>query len=98
MLIMIIPGATPNETTSARESSCLPNSLEIERIRAAKPSKKSQTKAIRINAIAKSILPAKQEVMLAIPQAKLEAVRKLGILISGWRKNFMLMRKFEILI
>ena len=52
MNIIIIPGATPKETTSASESNCFPKSLEMESNRATKPSKKSQIIAMKSSATA----------------------------------------------
>lgn len=49
ILKAITDGASPNEITSASESSCLPSSPEIPMARATAPSNKSRSAAIKIN-------------------------------------------------
>jgi len=89
MSIIIIPGAKPNETTSAKVSSCLPRLFEIESNRAKNPSKKSKTIAKKTSSTAKSILPAKQQITLPMPQMKFDAVIMFGKLKRECFKIFM---------
>jgi hypothetical protein len=80
----IIPGAKPNDTMSAKESSCFPSSLWIASFLATKPSKKSNPIAANKNKGETSILPASVAIIEIIPQTKFIAVSKFGRLnISG---------------
>ena len=77
---IIIPGATPNVTMSAKESSCLPISLETFNFLAKNPSKKSKTAPAKMANGARSILQANAKIMAIQPDTKLAAVNRLGTL------------------
>lgn len=73
-------GASPNVTTSARESNSLPMGEETFKALAVKPSKKSNTAPSRMN-IGGSMWESEQykEYIANMPQSRLESVRMFGI-------------------
>ena len=75
---MMIPGATPNVTISARESNCFPSSPILFSFLAKKPSKKSNIAPRKIKYGAISILPIKEDSIAKTPHIKFEAVNKFG--------------------
>jgi len=75
----IAPGATPNETTSARESSCFPISEYAFKSFAAKPSRKSKTAAAQIKMAAKTKCPSMAKIVATEPETRFSEVIKFGI-------------------
>lgn len=75
---IIIPGATPNVTISARESNCFPSSPILFNFLAKKPSKKSNIAPRKMKKGAISILPINEVNIAKTPHIKFEAVNKLG--------------------
>ena len=79
---IITPGKTPNVTISANESSCLPNSENRFNKRAERPSRKSNTEAIKvkIEAIKTHSNPTRNATKIPKnPQDKFAHVNKFGI-------------------
>jgi hypothetical protein len=68
----------PNEITSASESSCTPNSLEVPVIRAIRPSSMSMTIAMPMNGAARASCPCIAYTMHDQPQNMLPSVNRLG--------------------
>jgi hypothetical protein len=75
---IIIPGATPKETTSARESRTLPTSDDAFSILAMKPSRKSKRAAIPIIQEAMIMSPEKRKMMDKQPERRLKSVSRFG--------------------
>jgi hypothetical protein len=73
-----MPGATPNETISANESSTLPISDDALSNLARKPSRKSNIAAIPIIHEAITRFPEKRKTSDKQPDNKLKIVNKLG--------------------
>ena len=78
---MTIPGNTPKLTMSARESSSLPMGLDTFNMRAAKPSKKSNTHAVHTNHSVGISGLVNEQMIPAQPLSKFPEVRALGM----WR-------------
>src|SRR6478735_8570162 len=72
------PGTTPNETISARESSCLPISEYARSKRASMPSIKSSTAAMPMRYAAFTRLPWKAEKIARHPQNRFIQVMAFG--------------------
>jgi hypothetical protein len=77
-----IPGSTPKLTISARESSSLPTGLDTFNIRAAKPSKKSNTQAAHTNHSVGISGFVNEQTMPALPHNKFPEVSELGMCFS----------------
>lgn len=76
---VIMAGATPNETTSDRESSSLPISPLTFSMRATKPSKKSKTAEMIMQTAAASKLPLTDDIIDMQPDTRFRQVNVLGI-------------------
>lgn len=74
----ISPGTNPNDTMSAMESNCLPNSEYAFNLLATKPSKKSNTNELAVKTAAMFILPMKMNMIAMQPQTKFRQVMRLG--------------------
>jgi len=66
-----VEGAMPKETRSAKESSCLPNSVGL----AKKPSKKSRITAIRIRTAPITKIPLINKNIAKVPNKRLRNVK-----------------------
>ena len=75
----ILAGATPNVTSSARESSSLPIGLDTPRTRAVIPSKKSKTAPRMMNSNAISGMPYNANTVATHPEMRLQQVIVFGI-------------------
>lgn len=74
----ISPGTNPNDTMSAMESSCLPNSEFAFNLLATNPSKKSNTNELAVQTAAMCILPMKMNMIAMQPQTRFRQVMRLG--------------------
>ena len=75
----MLAGATPNVTSSAKESSSLPIGLDTPRTRAVIPSKKSKTAPRMMNSRAISGMPNKANTVATHPEIRLQQVIVFGI-------------------